>query len=335
MTDFLPPADFDALSAMKQFYDKVHQDLRVTTDRGERVRLCKELFEEYGDVMPTYDSRALRAVIRQASYPSLEQITAVAEGTLPANCKVGDLPPADFNAMPLEQQLAVKLVQMRSVTHEDRYMRLAHLTAYGRVMSVEQKTAIEEAQDECYDIWPRLQPNKAKFYAMSLEEQWAETFASLEGRQPWAVRLAKVEDTGNAGLPGYPGLNQRVLEMNSRGGILQSCLALYGSVMAAEDRAGLQADYDELMEPLSRGLAEFRAFEESSRHEIEESMGCPMLLYDRSNVLEEYLSSYSAALPPAVRYAMRREWHDLDMIDIQQEYGPGSDDIDEAGQLGL
>ena len=101
--DFLPPADFDASSAMKQFYDKVHQDLRVTTDRGERAMLCKELLEEYGGVMPTYDSRALRAVIRQASYPSLEQITAVAESTLLANCKVGDSPPADFNAMPLEQ----------------------------------------------------------------------------------------------------------------------------------------------------------------------------------------------------------------------------------------
>ena len=63
-------------------------------------------------------------MIRQASNPSLEQITAVAEGTLPANCKVGDLPPADCNAMPLEQQLAVKLVQMRSVTHEDRERRL-------------------------------------------------------------------------------------------------------------------------------------------------------------------------------------------------------------------
>ena len=51
--DALPRADFDDLSAIKQFYDKVHQDLRVTTDRGERARLCKELFEDYGSVMPT------------------------------------------------------------------------------------------------------------------------------------------------------------------------------------------------------------------------------------------------------------------------------------------
>ena len=69
--DFLPPADFDALSAMKQFYDKVHQDLRVTTDRGERVRLCQELLKEYGEFVPTRDTRALRAVIRQVSNPSL------------------------------------------------------------------------------------------------------------------------------------------------------------------------------------------------------------------------------------------------------------------------
>ena len=192
-------------------------------------------------------------------------------------------------------------------------------------MSVEQKTAIEEAQDECYDIWPRLEPNKARFYAMSLEEQWAETFASLEGREPWAVRLAKVEDTGNAGLPGYPGLNQRVLDMNSRAGILQSCLALYGSVMAAEDRAGLQADYDELMEPLSRGLAEFRAYEESSRHEIEESMRRRMSLKDRKFVVVEYLSSYSAALPPAVRYAMRQELLDIEKIQADECYDDPSD----------
>ena len=126
MTEGNLPANFYAMSQTEQFYAKVVQMQRVT-HRGDRAKLCQKIFEEYGSVMDTEEKTRIEEVISQASNPSLEQVTAMAEGTLPANVKAEGLRPADFNAMSLEQQFAVKLVQMRSVTHEDRLDRLKAL----------------------------------------------------------------------------------------------------------------------------------------------------------------------------------------------------------------
>ena len=114
--DALPRADFDDLSKIKEFYGKVHQELLVTTDRGERAGLCYDLLDDYGRFLSTCDNRALSAMSWQLSNPSLEQITAEAERTLPANCQRGEVTQADFNTMPREQQLAVNLVQINTVS---------------------------------------------------------------------------------------------------------------------------------------------------------------------------------------------------------------------------
>ena len=98
-----------------QFFGKLEQIGADDTDHHERAELYKELLAEYGDVVPEGAKEDIEEVIRQASNPSLEQITAVAEGMLPAKCKVEAVSPAAFKAMSLQQQIAVKLVQLRSV----------------------------------------------------------------------------------------------------------------------------------------------------------------------------------------------------------------------------
>ena len=70
--DALPRADFDDLSKIKEFHDKVHQELRVTTNRGERCVLCEDLLDDYGRFLAPCDIRALDTMRSDMSNPSLE-----------------------------------------------------------------------------------------------------------------------------------------------------------------------------------------------------------------------------------------------------------------------
>ena len=59
MTEGNLPANFYAMSQMEQFYAKVAQMQRVT-HRGDRAKLCANIFEEYGSVMKKAEKRASR-----------------------------------------------------------------------------------------------------------------------------------------------------------------------------------------------------------------------------------------------------------------------------------
>ena len=106
------------------------------------------------------------------------------------------------------------------------------------------------------------------------------------------------------------------MNINARAQELKGLLRHYGTLMSAECRATIQEECDERMEFVTRGLTEFRAFEESSRHEIEESTQCLMSLHDRFYILQELFGHYPAALQYVEAVAIRQE--ELKLADLLQ-----------------